>query len=96
LRAASAALFILANSGTRRAPHRSAFGVFVFYLQKEEIIKKEIGVLALRAVLAFDMAASAWAQGGGAGGPAGGVPGTGAAGTAVSEGEVHLVRTHPM
>jgi hypothetical protein len=44
-------------------------------VQKEEIVKRKIVVLALGATLAFSMAASAWAQGGGAGGGAGGAGG---------------------
>ena len=47
---------------------------------KETIMKKQIGVLMLSGALAFGMACSAWAQGGGAGGGAGGAGG-GAAGT---------------
>jgi hypothetical protein len=52
----------------------------IFTCKKEEIMKKEIGVLALGAALAFGMVAGAWAQSGGAGGGAGGAGG-GAAGT---------------
>ena len=51
-----------------------------FFTQKEETVKKKIGILVLGAALAFGMSTGAWAQGGGAGGGAGGARG-GAAGT---------------
>jgi hypothetical protein len=51
-----------------------------FFTQKEETVKKKIGILVLGAALAFGMSTGAWAQGGGAGGGAGGAGG-GAAGT---------------
>ena len=43
-------------------------------------MKKQIGVLVLSGALAFGMACSAWAQGGGAGGAGGGAAGTGTTG----------------
>jgi hypothetical protein len=55
-----------------------------FNMQKEEIMKRKIGVLALSAALVFGAAAGAWAQGGGAGGGASGAGGAAAgAGTVV-------------
>ena len=54
-------------------------GMSVSQVQKEEIMKSKIVVLALGATLAFSMVASAWAQGGGVGGAGG--AGRGAAGT---------------
>ena len=74
------------NAGTGLHPRRFSFGTFVSQVQKEEIMKRKIVVLALGATLACSMAASAWAQGGaggGAGGAGGGAGGTGggAAGT---------------
>jgi hypothetical protein len=70
----------LLDAGTSSASHRFLFGAHNFLAQKEEIMKRQIGILALGAALTFDIVVGAWAQSGGAGGGTGG----GAAGTGVT------------
>jgi hypothetical protein len=74
----------LFDAGTSARTVRFFGGGAGYADRNRRIMKKQIGVLVLSGALAFGMAASAWAQGGGAGGGAGGAgggtAGTGAAG----------------